>query len=86
MPLEGEGITKVQTDVMLGTNADGSLQQDYCKFCYQKGAFTQPDLSVDQMVENSVSFMVSELKFPREKAQEVSEAVLPQLKRWKAVA
>ncbi len=86
MPLEGEGISEAQTNAFLGTNADGSLQQDYCKFCFQKGAFTQPDLTVGQMVENSVGFMVSELKFSPEQAKEMSEGVIPQLKRWKTAA
>ena len=36
MPL-GEGF--------YGTNADGSRQTEYCKFCYARGAFADPALT-----------------------------------------
>lgn len=29
------------TDELLGTNADGSLNTDYCTYCFQEGAFSQ---------------------------------------------
>ena len=65
-----------------GTTADGSEQADYCKFCYQHGAFTQPDLTVAQMIESSVKFMTQNLKFDEVNARAMSEAVIPTLKRW----
>lgn len=34
-----------------GTNADGSTSTMYCSFCYEKGKFTQPDLSMKEMKE-----------------------------------
>jgi len=37
-----------------GTNADGSDSQEYCKFCWQNGHFTNPNQTLDQMVELSV--------------------------------
>lgn len=33
-----------------GTNADGSLNEDYCTYCYQNGKFTQ-NLTMSQMIE-----------------------------------
>jgi hypothetical protein len=67
-----------------GTNADASQQTEYCKFCFQNGAFTQGDLTVEGMVDSSVAFMVQNLKFEESKARELSQAIIPQLKRWKA--
>ncbi|WP_420601133.1 zinc ribbon domain-containing protein [Flagellimonas sp.] len=32
-----------------GSNADGSKSKMYCSYCYEKGVFTQPDFTVDQM-------------------------------------
>ena len=29
------------TDTNKGTNSDGSLNNEYCSYCYQKGQFTQ---------------------------------------------
>ncbi len=33
-------------DTDFGTNADESLNEDYCSYCYQKGAFTN-DVTMD---------------------------------------
>lgn len=33
-----------------GTNKDGSLNEDYCKECYQNGEFTEPDLTLNEMI------------------------------------
>ena len=32
-----------------GTEADGSLNEDYCSYCYQAGAFTWPDATMETM-------------------------------------
>ena len=32
-----------------GTNADGSKSTMYCSYCYDRGAFKQPDWTADQM-------------------------------------
>lgn len=32
-----------------GTNADGSTSDVYCSYCYQNGAFTQPDITAKEM-------------------------------------
>lgn len=33
-----------------GTEKDGTKSQLYCKYCYQDGAFTEPDMTLDQMM------------------------------------
>ncbi|MBR6920026.1 MAG: zinc ribbon domain-containing protein, partial [Bacteroidales bacterium] len=38
------------TEEMLGTNADGSKNGDYCSYCYKDGAFTN-DCTMDEMIE-----------------------------------
>jgi hypothetical protein len=32
-----------------GTNADGSLSQEYCSYCYVNGSFVNPDMTLDEM-------------------------------------
>lgn len=32
-----------------GTEADGAKSAEYCSYCYQEGAFTQPDMSAAEM-------------------------------------
>ena len=33
-----------------GTEADGSLSQEYCVYCYQKGKFTNPNITMEEML------------------------------------
>lgn len=66
-----------------GTEADGSPVSEYCQFCYQGGGFTKPDQTVEEMVQSSVDFMTANLGFSREQAAEMSNDVIPGLKRWK---
>lgn len=32
-----------------GTNTDGSKSTMYCSFCFEKGKFTQPNITLDEM-------------------------------------
>lgn len=80
MPLEtGERTDKA----FLGTNADGTFNKDYCKFCWSLGGFAEPQLTVEDMIKKSVSHMTRVLKYPEDKAKEMSRAIIPNLKRWK---
>ena len=40
---------------VLGTNADGSLNEEYCTYCYQHGNFVQ-DCTMDEMIEHCAQF------------------------------
>ncbi len=65
-----------------GKNADGSENQDYCSLCYQNGQFTQPVITLEQMINRSIENMTRDLHFPYEKARELATGVIPTLKRW----
>ena len=39
------------TEELLGTNADGSKNEDYCIYCYKDGKFLQ-DCTMDEMIEH----------------------------------
>ncbi len=41
-----------------GTEADGSASQDYCQYCYQKGAFTS-SMTMEEMIDFCVPHMVT---------------------------
>ncbi len=69
-----------------GTNSDQSLNEDYCKYCYQNGAFTQ-DVTMDEMIGHCVQFLEefnkdSQQKFTKEEAIAQMKAYFPTLKRW----
>ncbi len=65
-----------------GTKADLSPASEYCRFCYQEGAFTNPGQTVDEMVESSIAFMTSDLGFERAQAEKMSNEVIRGLGRW----
>lgn len=65
-----------------GTNADGSESQEYCKFCWQNGEFTNPNQTLQQMIDLSVENMTQELKMPEPQARTLANEYIPKLKRW----
>ena len=68
------------TDEVLGTNADGTKNEDYCHYCYKDGAFTT-DETMEQMIETCVPFMVKAGMSEKVARAQMNE-LLPQLKRW----
>lgn len=63
-----------------GTEKDGSKSNLYCKYCYQNGAFTAPDMNLEQM-KNIVLNQMRKLKLGDDIIQ-LSINNLPHLRRW----
>lgn len=63
-----------------GTNADGSLNAEYCHYCYKDGQFISPDATLDQMIEISTGAM-RKMHMP-EALIEQTRKFIPTLKRW----
>ena len=66
---------------MQGKEKDNTLNQDYCRHCYQNGAFVHPGISLSEMTER-VTRKMEKMEIP----VDIIEAVvirLPNLKRWK---
>lgn len=76
MPLTDESL--------LGTEKDGSKNQEYCKFCYQHGSFTNPGLTLDEM-QNFIKQKMEEMHIDISMNDKVVTG-LPYLKRWKQTA
>ena len=74
MPLDGEELW--------GTEKDGSKSHEYCKYCYQDGAFTHPEMNVEEMAKHIASKMEKQ-EVP---ADIIDAAIgrLSRLKRWKS--
>ena len=62
-------------------NADGSNNEMYCSYCYQKGAFTQPDFTVTDM-QVFCKRKLKEMGFPGFLAGFFTKSI-PKLERWK---
>ena len=67
-----------------GTNASGTYNEEYCKFCFQKGGFTDPDITLSQMIQNSVVNLKKDPSVSEETVQELI-VLIPTLKRWRNV-
>lgn len=72
MPLESEEV--------LGKNSDGSINYDYCKYCYDDGKFLQ-DASMEEFIEMCSKFG-EQAGMSNEEMKEYCEKIFPTLKRW----
>ena len=71
------------TGEMYGTDADGSKSDDYCKYCFENGAFAK-DCTMEEMIEICVPHMVSaNSDMSEDKARKMMREFFPTLKRWK---
>ncbi len=69
------------------TNNDGSLNEEYCIYCYKDGSFTQ-DVTMEEMIDISLKHMKEIFKgddsFNENDAIIKMRGFFPQLKRWKS--
>ena len=71
----------------LGTNADGSKNENYCMYCYKDGKFTN-DCTMDEMIEFCAQFVDDVNKnmpkpMTKEEYKDMMRQYFPMLKRWK---
>lgn len=66
-----------------GTDANGGRMDDYCVHCMRNGAFTDPDLTQQGMIDRCGTLMARKGIMPEAQARTVMAAVIPQLKRWR---
>lgn len=71
MPLEDE---------ITGRNRDGSLNEDYCKWCYADGTYTYSDM--DELIDVCAGHMAGD-GFTEEQARAYLKQKLPGLDYWK---
>ena len=68
---------------VFGTEEDGTKCQDYCIYCYKDGEFTQPDSTLETMLDISAKIWAE--KDPNvtvEQAKKQLKKKMPTLKRW----
>ena len=75
------------TEEVLGTNADGRKNEDYCMYCYKDGNFLQ-DCTMDEMIEHCSQFVDEVNKqmpkpMTKEEYKQMMRGFFPMLKRWK---
>jgi Putative zinc ribbon domain len=67
-----------------GTDRNGCRINAYCRHCYQNDAFTDPDITLEQMINRCVEIMAQQKIMPAEQARSLMTTVIPGLQRWRA--
>ena len=71
----------LSSNEQLGKNKDGSINNDYCKYCYKDGEF------IDKVTMNEYIEMCSkygkQAGMTNEEMKEYCSKLFPSLKRWK---
>jgi len=75
MPMDKESL--------FGSEADDSKSQEYCVYCYQKGDFTAPDITLKEMLEKAANILVDKKGMSAMRAKMLTNMFIPKLKRWK---
>lgn len=66
-----------------GTNEDGSLNPEFCKDCFQNGKYTEPDITLNEMIiRKSKEMMEKNPRLPETAATGITTNFIPALKRW----
>ena len=65
----------------LGTNKDGTINNDYCKYCFDKGEFIDK-VSMEKYIEMCSQFG-SQAGMTNEEMKDFCTKLFPTLKRWK---
>ena len=66
-----------------GVNADGSVSNDYCVYCFQQGSFTSPTLTKSEMVEIATRYWATQNRTRVEIARRQVAPIVAELKRWR---
>lgn len=66
-----------------GAELDGSKSSKFCSFCYQRGEFTQKDITAEQM-RTFVAGKLQEGGLPKFLAKFFTKGI-PKLERWRNV-
>ena len=65
-----------------GHEADGSVNEDFCTWCYDDGAYTY-ETTMEDMIEDCAPRMSEAVGWSIDECASLMGAVLPTLKRWR---
>lgn len=64
-----------------GTHEDGSVNTEYCHYCYKKGEFTDDEISLEEKIAKNIA-MAEKMGMSRKSASNLAQTTLPKLRRW----
>jgi len=66
-----------------GTNADGSRSEEYCCYCWENGAFLEPNQTLEGAIESNIPYLIEYgMAKTEDEAREMLQETMPVLKRW----
>jgi len=68
-----------------GTAASGFRINDYCHYCFNNGAFTEPNITMQEMIDKCIGIMAQKGIMPEIQAKALMLEVIPKLKRWQKI-
>jgi len=71
----------IEIDHVKGSEIDGSKSNEYCMYCYENGAFKEPNMTLGQMI-SVVETQMEKMNLPM-KLIDASINKIPKLSRWK---
>lgn len=71
----------INDDSVLGTNKDGSINKDYCKYCYTEGEFIDK-VTMEEYIEMCSQYG-EQAGMTNEEMKQYCQQLFPNLKRWK---
>jgi len=77
------GMMPLEKPEDFGTNADGSRNEDYCCYCYEKGAFFYPEATKEEVIESCLPHIIPDVFADEATAREALNEHFPTLKCWK---
>lgn len=67
-----------------GKNSDGSQNNDYCGYCFRDGNFTNPNITMEYMIDIAAILTANVLNISEKEAIEKTKITIPKLKRWQS--
>nr|WP_259548674.1 zinc ribbon domain-containing protein [Heyndrickxia oleronia] len=67
---------------VFGTELTGEKNKEFCLYCYENGEFKQPNMTMEEMIQFCIPFMVEE-GMKEDEALTILQKSMPYLKRWR---
>lgn len=72
----------IESNDQLGTNKDGSINNDYCKYCYENGEFIDK-VSMEEYIDMCSQYG-AQAGMTNDEMRKICTELFPTLKRWKS--
>ena len=65
-----------------GTDRDGSINTEYCHYCYEEGEFTDKEISLEEKMAKNINIAIK-MGMSKVAASNLASNTLPALRRWR---